>query len=207
MRTEARLAPWAGPKLARTGTHDRRAAAGARAAGRALAIAAGALALAAASQLSLPWQATFVPLSAQPQAVLLVAAVLGPRRGPAAVFAWFALGLAGGPVFANAEAASALVGPKAGYLWSYPLVAALIGRAGRGGGFAAWCAWLVAAGVTLLLGTAGLSLLVGPRAAIALGFAPFWLADGLKATGTYLLYALVARPLLGGFAVRRRYRR
>ncbi|MGC9400139.1 MAG: biotin transporter BioY [Anaerolineae bacterium] len=61
-----------------------------------------------------------VPVTAQTLAVLLIGAVLGARRGSAAVLLYLAQGLLGLPVFAGSGAGlTALLGPTGGYLLGF----------------------------------------------------------------------------------------
>jgi biotin transport system substrate-specific component len=60
--------------------------------------------------------------------------MLGPVWGGASMLLYLTAGLAGAPVFANGQAGlQPLVGFTAGYLWSYPLAAFLIGVVVHGG--------------------------------------------------------------------------
>lgn len=57
-----------------------------------------------------------VPITGQTFAVLMIAALLGARRGVLAVLAYLAQGLAGLPVFAVLSGPAAFFGPTGGYL-------------------------------------------------------------------------------------------
>lgn len=57
-----------------------------------------------------------VPITGQTLAVLMLAALLGARRGALAVIAYLAQGLAGLPVFAMINGPMAFTGPTGGYL-------------------------------------------------------------------------------------------
>ena len=71
---------------------------------------------------------TPVPFTGQTFAVLLSGAVLGSRRGFLSQALYLAEGAAGLPVFAGgAGSALYLLGPTGGYLWSFPVAAALLG--------------------------------------------------------------------------------
>ncbi|PYV30990.1 MAG: biotin transporter BioY [Acidobacteria bacterium] len=142
-------------------------------------------ALAAQLEIRLPY--TPVPITAQTFAVLLAGALLGSRRGFLSQMAYLAEGAAGLPVFAGGGFSIAhLMGPTGGYLWSYPVAAALIG-------------WLVESGAsrrTLLLApalvTSDLLILASGvlwvhrffgttfRHALLLGFYPFIVGDLIK---------------------------
>ena len=77
-------------------------------------------------RITLPF--TTIPLTGQTFAVLLSGAVLGSRRGFLSQALYLAEGAAGLPVFAGgAGSALYLLGPTGGYLWSFPVAAALLG--------------------------------------------------------------------------------
>ena len=138
-----------------------------------------------------------VPMTLQTLAVLLIGAAYGSRLAVATVLAYIAEGMLGLPVFTNTPPAVAgplyLLGPTAGFIMSWVLVAAIVGFATDRGwdrsavrlgaamlaaiavqfalGFA-WLAWFAA----LPSGAAG----VGAATAFAAGVAPFLLGDALK---------------------------
>lgn len=69
-----------------------------------------------------------VPITLQTFGVLLAGAVLGPRRGFLAVVLYLLVGAVGLPVFSGGGAGpGVLAGPSAGYLFGFPLAAALCG--------------------------------------------------------------------------------
>lgn len=69
-----------------------------------------------------------VPITLQTFGVLLTGAVLGPKRGFLAVVLYLLVGAVGLPVFSGGAAGpGVLVGPTAGYLFGFPLAAALCG--------------------------------------------------------------------------------
>ncbi|MFB6093155.1 MAG: biotin transporter BioY [Haloquadratum sp.] len=69
-----------------------------------------------------------VPVSLQVLGVFLAGIFLGPVWGGASMAFYLAAGAAGAPIFAGGSAGiGPLVGYTAGYLWSYPVAAALIG--------------------------------------------------------------------------------
>jgi biotin transport system substrate-specific component len=154
------------------------------AARRGLAIAAGALLVAVAAQVTVPVPMSPVPMTLQPLAVLAVGGVLGARAGAAALVLYLALGLVGLPVFAAGSAGvGRLLGPTGGYLLAFPVAAALTGfvshRApGVLGALMACAAGMVAIHVG---GVAQLALLGGdPAVAFRVGFVPFLTGDLLK---------------------------
>jgi biotin transport system substrate-specific component len=136
--------------------------------------------------LPLPW--TPVPLTGQTFGVMLVAALLGARRG-ALVLAFYVLeGIAGLPVFQpfGLPGAARLAGPTAGYLLAYPAAAFVTGwlveRSHRASAlglvgallsgevviFAGGCAWLATA------------FKMGWTGAIVVGLQPFLPGELIK---------------------------
>jgi biotin transport system substrate-specific component len=85
------------------------------------------LVLCAHIAIPLPW--TPVPITGQTFGVLLVAVLLGSRRGTVAVVLYLLEGMAGLPVFApyGAPGAARFFGPTAGYLLAYPPAVFVIG--------------------------------------------------------------------------------
>jgi biotin transport system substrate-specific component len=69
-----------------------------------------------------------VPITGQTFAVLMVAALLGSRRGVLCILAYLAEGLVGLPVFAQGKAGLvAFLGPTGGYLVGFVLAAWIVG--------------------------------------------------------------------------------
>jgi biotin transport system substrate-specific component len=156
------------------------------------------MALCAHIVIPLPW--TPVPITGQNFGVLLVALLLGARRGAMALALYLVEGAAGLPVFSpiGAPGIARFVGPSAGYLFSYPFAAWITGfisertaslasAARRSAGvlaaaftgevvmLGAGCAWLAA----------GMGL--GWQKAIAVGLTPFLGAEAIKVA---VLFAL-----------------
>jgi len=96
----------------------------------ALAVAASAF-VALCAHISLPLPFTPVPLTLQNFAVLLVGLALGPVAAFSAMMLYLAEGAMGLPVFApnGLGGIAQLLGPTGGYLFSYPLAAAVAGLA------------------------------------------------------------------------------
>ena len=69
-----------------------------------------------------------VPVTGQTFAVLMLAALLGARRGCLAVLAYITEGAAGLPVFAVGIGSAALLGPTGGYLFGFIPAAYITGR-------------------------------------------------------------------------------
>jgi biotin transport system substrate-specific component len=85
--------------------------------------------VAACAHVSLPLPFTPVPLTLQNFAVLLVGMALGPVAGFSAMVLYLAQGAMGLPMFTPSGPAGVarLLGPTAGFLFAYPLVAASAG--------------------------------------------------------------------------------
>jgi len=149
--------------------------------------------IALAAQIAIPLPFTPVPLTMQPLAVLFVGIVLGSSRGAAAATLYLLEGIGGLPVFAQGHGGAIwLLGPTAGYLYSYPAAAWLAGwfsERGWGSTVVRSVAGMLAALALIYAGGwAWLAMLTSPRAAFAAGVAPFLVADALKiALGAALL--------------------
>lgn len=157
----------------------------------ALVVGAGTL-LALFARIAIPLPGTPVPVTGQTLGVLLIGALLGSRRGALAMLAYLAEGLAGLPVFAAGTSAWSagqlglpiIVGPTAGYLAAFPIVALLVGWLAERG----WDRRFGTAVMAMLAGEALLYLIalpwlghfVGLAQVITLGMAPFLPGDLLK---------------------------
>ena len=94
----------------------------------ALLVVAGAALVALAAQVSIALPFTPVPITGQTFAVVLVGASLGAIRGTASLVLYLAAGLAGAPVYADAEHGWEIVsGATGGYLLGFVGAAALTG--------------------------------------------------------------------------------
>ncbi|HYR28617.1 MAG TPA: biotin transporter BioY, partial [Thermoanaerobaculia bacterium] len=149
--------------------------------------------IAIAAQIAIPLPFTPVPLTLQPLAVIFIGVALGSKRGAAAAALYLLEGFSGLPVFAQGHGGPAwLLGPTAGYLYSYPLAAWLAGFVSeRGWGTSivrSVTGMLLALGVIYLGGWSWLAALTDARSAFAAGVAPFVVADIVKvAIGAALL--------------------
>lgn len=125
-----------------------------------------------------------VPMTMQTLAVTLTGVFLGPRLGAATVAFWVAAGFSGLPIFAMGNGGiAALTGPTAGFLYSFPLIAAMAGvLAEKGGVVRTFLAMFAANLACLVLGSAWLvAVLSMPvEKAFAVGAAPFVLGAFLK---------------------------
>ncbi|MGD0305767.1 MAG: biotin transporter BioY [Candidatus Acidiferrales bacterium] len=148
------------------------------------------LALCAHIVIPLPW--TPVPITGQTFGVLLIAVLLGARRGALAVILYLIEGAAGLPVFQPLGAPGVLrfAGPTSGYLMSYPFAAYVTGwMSARASSAASHLTAAVRAG--LLAG----ALIAGEIVIFFGGCA--WLASGLH-LGWRQAVTLGALPFLPG---------
>ncbi len=143
------------------------------------------LIIAVSAQVSIPLPFTPVPVTLQTFAVVLTGALLGSRRGAAAIVAYLAEGLAGLPVFSLGRAGFAhLLGPTGGYLVGFVAAAWLVGffveRRLASTLFGALFVLIVGHLVPYVTGVAWLSVSLGIQRALILGFMPFLVGDALK---------------------------
>jgi len=137
------------------------------------------LALCARIAIPLPW--TPVPITGQTFGVLLIAVLLGSKRGTIVVVLYLLEGMAGLPVFApiGAPGVARFFGPTAGYLLAYPPAAFVTGwLAERTAGI-----WFVRFASLRLTGA-----LIAGDAIIFLGGC-FWLAIGAGLGWSHAFYA------------------
>jgi biotin transport system substrate-specific component len=148
-------------------------------------VVAGVLAIAASAQIRIPLPFSLVPITGQTFAVMLIAAVYGPRRGVATIVAYITSGAMGLPFFAGGAAGIAyLAGPTTGYLAGWIGAAWLIGSLmERGWSERAWTTALAMWFGSLVIFASGvlwLSRFVGLEQAIVTGFLPFIPGDFVK---------------------------
>ncbi len=88
----------------------------------------GSLLIACSAQLIIPLPFTPVPLTGQTFGVLIIAALLGSRRGVLAVITYLLEGFAGLPFFAGGVGGAAILfGPNGGYLIGFIFSALVVG--------------------------------------------------------------------------------
>ena len=142
------------------------------------------IALCAQLEIVLPF--TPVPLTGQTLGVLYAGALLGSRRGAAAVALYLLEGASGMPVFAGGAAGAAkFLGPTGGYLLGFPLGAFVTGMLAERG----WDRTPLRSFFMILLGSApifacglvGLSRFVPADALLVTGLLPFIPGDLIKA--------------------------
>lgn len=161
---------------------------------RLAAVVLGTLVLALASRISVPMVP--VPVTMQTLAVTSIGAFYGWRLGALTIIAWLIEGAAGLPVLSNGAAGLAhFAGPTGGYLFAFPIVAAMVGwlaeRGWNGRNLPlAFMAMLLGNALCLVIGAAWLATLIGFERALLAGVAPFLLGGLLKsALGAAILRA------------------
>jgi biotin transport system substrate-specific component len=154
--------------------------------------------LAIASQISVPMVP--VPITMQTFALTMIGVLFGWRLGALTVLAWLGEAMMGLPVLASGGGGLApFVGPTAGYLVSFPIIAALAGYLAEKGWtgervIKSFLAHLSANILCLVIGGAWLGYLIGAEKGLALGVTPFILGAVLKsALAAALLLALARR--------------
>ena len=167
---------------------------------------AGSAFIALSAQIAIPMVP--VPLTLQSLGLLVVGTTLGWRLGFFSVLAYLVEGAMGLPVFANGSAgAQVFIGPTAGYLLSFPLVAVIAGWTSEkltsrlkaslsylswfGVSALVWVGYTIAQTVCLLVGGAWLAIVMGNTAkAWQFGIEPFLIGELIKST--LALFALQA---------------
>ncbi|MGE4292770.1 MAG: biotin transporter BioY [Desulfovibrio sp.] len=142
-----------------------------------------------------------VPVSMQPLFIALAGFVLGPRRGVACMLLYLAAGFAGLPVFAGGNAGlGVLMGPTAGYLAGYVVLALFTGLAtgGQGGQLSFTRGVLAGVAGMIVVYACGLlwlvySLDMEPGRAMVVGVYPFALWDLIKMVFAVACYRILVR--------------
>ncbi|MFI5348332.1 MAG: biotin transporter BioY [Elusimicrobiota bacterium] len=142
------------------------------------------VAVCAQAEIRLPF--TPVPISGTTLGVLYAGALLGSRRGAAAVALYLLEGAAGLPVFSGGAAGFLhFVGPTGGYLLGFPIGAFVVGLFAERGwdrtAARAFATMLLGSLPILALGVLGLSRFVPARALLTAGLWPFVPGDVFKA--------------------------
>lgn len=152
--------------------------------GKVVLVVVGTLALAIASQISVPMVP--VPITMQTFAVTMIGALYGWRLGGLTVLAWLAEAMVGFPVLAEFKSGIApFMGPTAGYLVAFPLMAIFVGFLTEKGIsanrlFAGFSLHLAANLLCLLLGWMWLAQVIGAEKAWIAGVVPFLIGAVLK---------------------------
>ncbi len=142
--------------------------------------------LALSAQISFYVPFSIVPVTAQTFAVLMIAAMLGSKRGSFAVLTYIAQGAMGLPFFAMGKAGVwVLFGPTGGYLVGFVVAAMIVGRLAEMG----WDRSVLKTAAAMTLGTLAiytlgvfwLTVLTGSlQTALLVGFYPFIAAGVFK---------------------------
>ena len=153
--------------------------------------------LALASQISVPMVP--VPITMQTFAITMIGVLYGWRLGALTVLAWLGEAMMGLPVLAGGSGGLApFVGPTAGYLAAFPIIAALAGYLANKGWTGSqvvksFLAHLCANILCLAIGGAWLATLIGAEKGLALGVTPFILGAVLKSALAAALVMALAR--------------
>jgi biotin transport system substrate-specific component len=155
------------------------------------------------AHISVPLPFTLVPLTLQTFAVILIGMLLGPIAGFLSMALYLAEGASGLPVFSphGLGGVAQLLGPTAGYLFSYPLAAALAGFAVRAtrGIHSRFTVGIIAGTVAsfpiFALGAMWLAHLLhfGTASAWHLAIAPFLPGEAIKITAAAAVFSSAQR--------------
>jgi len=134
-----------------------------------------------------------VPVSGQTFAVLLIAALLGSRKGMFSVLAYIGGGIAGLPVFASGSlGVLTLAGPTAGYLYGFIAAAFMVGWLLEKGwhqrSFSILAAFIIGNMIIYLSGLAWLSHFIDGNQLLMSGLLPFLPGDMVKIFLAFLSY-------------------
>lgn len=160
-------------------------------AGRVAALVVGVALLSLSSYLTIPMSP--VPITMQTLAVTLIGATYGWRLGALTVAAWLLAGALGLPVLADGSSGlRKFQGPAAGYLFAFPLAAALAGWMAQRGWDGrsvtrALLAMLAATALCLLFGAAWLATAIGWEKALMKGVVPFLPGGAIKSLAAALV--------------------
>ena len=157
----------------------------------AVAVIVGSLLLSVSSYVQIPLFFTPVPLVIQNSVAVALGAVLGSRKGFAAVALFLTYGCLGAPVFAGEGGLHILLSPlSGGYLVGYALAAFAAGKIRERNSTLLLPAIIVGHGLILLVGAGVLGLFMGCSLAWQWGLAPFICFDVVKAVAAYKLVLL-----------------
>lgn len=120
-----------------------------------------------------------VPITMQTFAITMIGALYGWKLGSITITAWLVEGALGMPVLAGGAAGiQHFMGPTGGYLFSFPLIGALMGLLAEKGWngnrpVLAFTGMLLSNGLCLMIGWAWLAILIGAQPAFMGGVLPF----------------------------------
>ena len=162
----------------------------------------GTLALAASSWISVPMVP--VPFTLQTYAVIVIGALFGWRMGALTVMAWLGEAMLGLPVLAHgASGLWVFAGTNAGYLFSFPVIAAFVGWCvergwSRKGLVLSFAVMLIANVINLAMGATWLATIIGWSRAMTFGVRPFIAAGFLYAFFATLTVSVAQRSRRSG---------
>ncbi|MFA6004314.1 MAG: biotin transporter BioY [Elusimicrobiota bacterium] len=140
--------------------------------------------IALCAQLSVPLPFTPVPLTGGTLGVLYAGAMLGSRRGLAAVALYLGQGACGLPFFAGGSGLAYLLGPTGGYLAGFLAGAWIAGRLAERGwdrGFGRSLALMLCGSAAILAcGLVGLARFLPIDRLLPAGLYPFLIGDAVK---------------------------
>jgi biotin transport system substrate-specific component len=156
--------------------------------------------IAFSAQLAIILPFTPVPITLQTMLILATGALLGSRRGPAAVLLYLAEGAVGLPVFSAGRAGIAYIaGPVGGYLVGFVAAAFIAGLLSERGwdrkGLTAFAGLLIADAAIYVPGVLWLGAYTGFSGVLVLGALPFIAVDVVKAAACAALLPLGWRAL------------
>lgn len=156
--------------------------------------------LAASSYISVPMIP--VPITMQTFALTMIGALYGWRLGAATVVAWLGEAAIGMPVLAGgASGLLPFVGPTSGYLFAFPIIAALAGYLAERGWnghrpVLAFVSMMLANLLCLAIGGVVLGFMIGAEKAFLFGVLPFLVGAVLKSALGAAVLRLIARRSL-----------
>lgn len=126
-----------------------------------------------------------VPMTMQTFAILLAGAVLGPWRGATSVLLYLAAAALGLPILSDrASGVEPFAGPTAGYLFAFPVAAALVGATFGRAPFlkpVPQTGLMIAAHILIMtMGAGWLATSIGVADALAYGATPFLIGMVVK---------------------------
>jgi biotin transport system substrate-specific component len=146
----------------------------------------GSIFIAVLAQISIQIPFSPVPITGQTLGVIIIGGILGSKKGALTISLYLMEGALGFPVFANMKAgAYVLIGPTAGYLWSFIPAAYLVGFFSEKGitdnFLISFLVCLLSTFLILILGSIYLTIIgFGLDKALLVGFYPFILGGIIK---------------------------